>query len=202
MSLRQIVQEDLHNHGGDASRPGFRALAVYRFGSWCMQDSSWRARLCRPFYRSLFRYVRNHYGIELPWSVRVGRAVVFEHQGGIVIHGRSVIGDGCVIRQCVTLGNRSPDRPDDAPRLGENVDVGAGAKLLGAIRVGDEAIIGANAVVLRDVRSRTTVVGVPAKEVRNRGMHLLEAAVVAEAERSGVAATRASASQYVQRDHC
>jgi serine O-acetyltransferase len=172
MSLREVIREDLRNHGGDSSLPGFRAVAVHRLGNWCMQRTSRSARLCRPLYRFLYRYVRNHYGIELPWSVRVGRCVVFEHQSGIVIHGRSVIGAGCVIRQGVTLGNRSPERPDDAPQLGENVNVGAGAKLLGGIRVGDGAVIGANAVVLGDVRSRTTVVGIPAREVRNRALQL------------------------------
>lgn len=167
MSLLQLIEEDLRNHGSDASRPGFRAIAVHRLGNWCMRDDSLRARLCRPLYRFLFRRVRNRYGIEIPWSVPVGRGVVFEHQGGIVIHGRSAIGDRCIIRQGVTLGNRSLERPDDAPYLGEDVNVGAGAKLLGGIRVGDGAVIGANAVVLDDVRSCTTVVGIPAREVRN-----------------------------------
>lgn len=172
MSVRSLIKEDLCNHGGDSSLPGFRAVAVQRLGSWCMQHDTLRARWLRPIYRFLYRYVRNHYGIELPWSVQLGRGVVFEHQGGIVIHGRSVIGDRCVIRQGVTLGNRTMVRNDDAPELGESVNVGAGAKLLGAIKVGDGAVIGANAVVLSDVRSRTTVAGIPAREVRNHTRHI------------------------------
>jgi serine O-acetyltransferase len=126
-----------------------------------------RSKLVRaPFsvaYRMLFRYVRNHYGIELPYSADVGQGVIIEHQGGIVIHGSSVIGDGCIIRQGVTLGNKNLNRPLEAPVLGRRVNVGAGAKILGAVTIGDDAVIGANAVVLKDVPSGMLAVGVPAK---------------------------------------
>ena len=73
-----------------------------------------------------------------------------------------VIGDDCVLRQGVTLGNRYLDRPGDAPVLGRRVNVGAGAKLLGPVQIGDDAVIGANAVVLHDVPAGATVVGIPA----------------------------------------
>ncbi|MCB1625177.1 MAG: serine acetyltransferase, partial [Pseudomonadales bacterium] len=91
-----------------------------------------------------------------------------EHQGAIVIHGSAVIGDDCVIRQGVTLGNRYNDRPREAPQLGKGVNVGAGAKLLGAITIGDHATIGANAVVLNDVAPGDTVVGIPARPLRKK----------------------------------
>lgn len=168
MTLLSQIREDLRNHGGDSSLPGFRAVAVQRFGAWCMPRRTWGAWLLRPVYRFLYRRVRNRYGIELPWSVQLGRGVVLEHQGGIVIHGLSVIGDGCIIRQGVTLGNRHLDRKDDAPELGERVNVGAGAKILGAVRIGDDAVVGANAVVLDDVLSRTTVVGIPARRLTGK----------------------------------
>jgi len=167
MSIWAIIKDDWRCHGRDWTLPGFRAVAVQRLGWWCMQENTLRAKLCRPLYRFLYRRVRNRYGIELPWSVQLGRGVVFEHQGGIVIHGLSVIGDGCIIRQGVTLGNRHMLRNNDAPILGERVNVGAGAKLLGAIIIGDDAFIGANAVVLQDVKSCTTVAGIPARQVRN-----------------------------------
>jgi serine O-acetyltransferase len=116
-------------------------------------------------YRMLFRHVRNHYGIELPFTARLGRRVVIEHQCCIVIHGNCVIGDDCIIRQGCTLGNRDLDRPDEAPTLGQRVNVGAGAKILGAVKVGDGAAIGANAVVLTDVPGGAVAVGVPARIV-------------------------------------
>ncbi len=161
--LWSAVRADYHTHGRDWTKPGFRAMAVYRFGVWRMGV---RSKLLRAplsvLYRSMYRHVRNHYGIELPYSAKLGQGVVIEHQSGIVIHGNCVIGDGCYIRQGCTLGNRTLDRVQDAPVLGRGVNVGAGAKLLGAVRVGDGAVIGANAVVLKDVPAGAVAVGVPA----------------------------------------
>jgi serine O-acetyltransferase len=114
-------------------------------------------------YRRIYRKCRNHYGIELPYTVKLGRRVIIEHQGCIVIHGGAQIGDDCIIRQGVTLGNRTLDRPYDAPKLGNRVNVGAGAKILGAVTIGDGASIGANAVVLIDVPAGAIAVGIPAK---------------------------------------
>jgi serine O-acetyltransferase len=104
----------------------------------------------------------------VPYSATIGRRVVIEHQSGIVIHGNSVIGDECVIRQGCTLGNKTLDRPHDAPRLGNRVNVGAGAKILGAVTVGDDAVIGANSVVLKDVPAGMIAVGLPAMNVPPR----------------------------------
>jgi len=162
--LFALVAEDWRAHGRDWTRPGFRALAVHRFGNWRMGI---RGRLARaPFsllYRAMFRFCRNVYGIELPWSAVIGRQVVFEHQGGIVIHGATVIGDRCTIRQNCTLGLRRRDDPQGAPILGTDVDVGAGAVILGRVQLGDGAMIGANAVVLDDVPAGALAVGVPAR---------------------------------------
>jgi serine O-acetyltransferase len=167
MTLNHMLREianDWRCHDRDWTRPGFRALAVYRFGVWRMKVSPkfLRAPLS-VFYRMMFRYVRNHYGIELPYSAQVGRGVIIEHQSGIVIHGDSIIGDDCIIRQGVTIGNRYLDRPLEAPRLGARVNVGAGAKILGAVTIGDDAVIGANAVVLQDVPAGCLAVGIPAR---------------------------------------
>ena len=92
----------------------------------------------------------------------------FEHQGGIVVHGASTIGDGCILRQNCTLGIRSMSALQEAPTLGRGVNVGAGAVILGQVTIGDGAAIGANAVVLDDVPARALAVGVPAKVVRVR----------------------------------
>jgi serine acetyltransferase len=170
LELLSQINEDWQANGRDWTRPGFQALAVHRFGNWRMEIGPKLLRA--PFsvvYRALFRGVRNFYGIELPYTARVGRRVVIEHQSGIVIHGATVIGDECIIRQNVTLGNRSLDRPDDAPRLGARVNVGAGAKILGAVSIGDEAQIGANAVVRIDVPAGAIAAGIPARVVAAGG---------------------------------
>lgn len=166
------IADDWRAHGRDWTKPGFRAVAIHRFGVWRM---SVRPKLLRaPFsllYRLLFRRCRNHYGIELPYTVQLGRGVIIEHQGGIVIHGQTVIGDGCIIRQNCTLGLRRLDALDDAPVLGRNVNVGAGAVILGKVSIGDDAVIGANAVVLGDVPASALATGIPAvvRERRSQG---------------------------------
>lgn len=169
LSLLQQIREDWEAHGRDWTKPGFRAVAIQRFGVWRMsiQPLVLRAPLS-VFYRSLYRKVRNTYGIDLPYSVKLGRRVVVEHQGAIVVHGNCVIGDDCIIRQGVTLGNRYLDRPFEAPVLGDRVNVGAGAKILGQVTLGDGANVGANAVVLKDVPAGETAVGIPAKILKSK----------------------------------
>jgi serine acetyltransferase len=166
----QQVKEDWEAHGRDWTLPGFRAVVVQRFGVWRMQV---QPKLLRAplsiLYRSLYRKMRNSYGIELPYTVELGRRVIFEHQGAIVIHGYSHIGDDSVIRQGVTIGNRYLDRPLEAPKLGKRVNVGAGAKILGNVTIGDDVNIGANAVVLSDIPSGQTAIGIPAKILKPKG---------------------------------
>jgi serine O-acetyltransferase len=167
LTLWQQIKEDWDAHGQDWTKPGFRAIAVHRFGNWRMTI---RFKFLRaPFsilYRSMYRKVRNTYGIELPYTAQVGRRVVIEHQGDIVIHGSCSIGDDCIIRQGVTLGNRYLDKPLEAPTLGARVNVGAGAKVFGNITIGDDTNIGANAVVLQDVPAGATAIGIPAKVIK------------------------------------
>ncbi|MEO1374555.1 MAG: serine O-acetyltransferase [Cyanobacteria bacterium J06635_10] len=168
LSLWEQIQEDWIAHGKDWTKPGFRAVAVHRFGVWRMKI---KPKLLRApasiFYRMMFRKVRNNYGIELPYTVNLGQRVVIEHQGGIVIHGYCSIGDESIIRQGVTLGNRYLERPMEAPCLGKRVNVGAGAKIFGNVKIGDGANIGANAVVLHDVPCGSTAVGIPARIIKS-----------------------------------
>jgi serine O-acetyltransferase len=166
-AIWQHIKSDWHAHGCSIYRAGFRVLLVYRFGNWRMNI---RSKILRGpmsvIYRFCERHVRFKYGIELPYSVKLGDRVIFEHQHGIIIHGHCEIGDDCIIRQGVTLGNKSLDTPFAAPKLGNNVNVGAGAKVLGAVVIGDDVVIGANAVVISDVPAGVTVVGIPAKVIK------------------------------------
>jgi serine O-acetyltransferase len=169
LGLWQIIAEDYDANGRDWTRPGFRTLAVYRFGVWRMGIRSPVIRKFASFiYRIGFRRCRNVYGIELPYSAQLGRRVVIEHQGGIVIHGATTIGDGTIIRQGCTFGIRSLDRLDEAPTIGRNVNIGAGAVIVGDVKIGDGASVGANAVVLQDVPPGALAIGVPAKLVARR----------------------------------
>lgn len=165
----QQIKEDWVAHGRDWTKPGFRAVAVQRFGVWRMTIKPLLLRApLSILYRSLFRKIRNSYGIELPYTVQLGRRVIIEHQSGIVIHGYCSIGDDSIIRQGVTMGNRYLDRPFDAPKLGKRVNVGAGAKIFGNVTIGDDVNIGANAVVLSDIPPGKTAVGIPAKIISSK----------------------------------
>ncbi|WP_420383828.1 serine O-acetyltransferase [Novosphingobium sp.] len=155
------IADDWRANGKDWTKPGFRTLAVHRFGVWRMTV---RPKLLRAplsiVYRMMFRHCRNVYGIELPYSAKVGRGVVIEHQGGIVIHGACVIGDRCIIRQGCTLGIRTRADVGAAPTLGDDVELGAGCVILGRIVIGAGARVGANAVVLTHIPPGASAVGI------------------------------------------
>ena len=118
----------------DLRKPGFQALAVHRFGVWRLQLRGVPRLAADLLYRVGYVTVRNVYGIELFYTTRVGRRFEIGHQGGIVIHPRSVIGDDCSIHQNVTLGAASDDAwESQAPVLGNRVALGAGVVILGKV---------------------------------------------------------------------
>jgi serine O-acetyltransferase len=108
--------------------------------------------------------IRNFYGIELYWSSEIGRRVEIAHQGTIALHPHCRIGDDCVIRQGSTIGaSEERDPSSEAPILGDNVQVGAGAMVLGKIKIGNNVRIGPNAVVTTDVPDNSTVMAPPSR---------------------------------------
>ena len=111
-------------------------------------------------------------GIEIHPGATIGRRLVIDHGTGIVIGETAEIGDDCLLYQGVTLGGTGKDVGKRHPTLGNNVMVGSGAKVLGPFKVGDNARIAANSVVLREVPAGATVVGVPGRVVRLSGEKL------------------------------
>lgn len=157
------IREDWRTYDGQLSRQGLWSMAVYRFGRW-RYSIRWRwLRLPFSFLYKLLRLFSEMLtGIELPCEATLGRRFRIDHFGGIVISGDAVFGDDCVIRNGVTVGLRQAGQRG-APTLGNRVDIGTGAKILGPIQIGDDVLIGANAVVLIDVPSNSIAVGVPAR---------------------------------------
>ena len=138
------------------------AVAVYRFGRRVdrRRPGVWRWFLGRVYW-PLFRISETLTGISIPKSVEVGPGLRIWHFGNVFVHDRARIGANCTLRQGVTLGDRVPGGP--APILEDDVELGAYAQVLGGVRVGRGARIGAMSVVLRDVPPHATAVGNPAR---------------------------------------
>lgn len=156
------IRQDWLAHDCNWTRHGFWALVVYRFGRWRYGIQSRPLRVPFSFLYKLMKFFADAIlGIEIPCEAVIGKRFTIEHTGAIVVSGDAVFGDDCIIRQGVTVGLRNRNHRG-SPRIGNRVDIGAGAKLLGNIQIGDDVAIGANAVVLCDVPSGSIAVGIPA----------------------------------------
>jgi serine O-acetyltransferase len=135
-----------------------RAMLLFRFGSWCMENG------VRMAPGSIQRRLYFRYGLEMAPGADIGGGLYIAHPVGTVIMV-SHMGENCSIVANVTIGLRNEHK---FPTIGDNVFIGAGARVLGDIRIGDGAKIGANAVVIHDVPAGATVVGIPARVVNDR----------------------------------
>lgn len=142
---------------------GLHATTDYRIAHWFYRHKLFFIA------RLISQWSRFWTGIEIHPGAKIGRRLVIDHGAGIVIGETAEIGDDCLLYQGVTLGGTGKDCGKRHPTLGNNVMVGAGARILGPFTVGNNARIGANSVVLREVPDNTTVVGVPGRIVRLSG---------------------------------
>ncbi len=138
------------------------AIAVHRFGRYVdrMPDNVYRKVADRCYWLA-FRFVETLTGISLPKEAEIGPGLRIYHFGNIFIHPDAKIGARCVLRQGVTVGNRIANGP--VPVIGNGVELGAYAQVLGDVTIGDGAKIGAMSVVLENVPPNATAVGVPAR---------------------------------------
>lgn len=135
--------------------PGFHAILFHRIAHFFYKKELF-------FIARLVSQIARHItGIEIHPGAKIGRRLFIDHGMGIVIGETATIGDDCTIYHNSTLGGTGKDKDKRHPDLGNNVMVGAGAKVLGPIKIGDNVKIGANSVVLKEVPNNTTVVGVP-----------------------------------------
>lgn len=159
--LAALVREDWTVNDRDWKRPGCQAMILYRFGVW---KDGFRFRILRIPLSLIYWlghiFIRNVYGIELYFTTKIGRRLRIAHQSGIVIHHSSTIGDDCLIRQGVSIGrgpNHGGGSADAGPILGNRVEIGANAILIGGITIGDDVVIGPNAVVMTNVPANSVV---------------------------------------------
>ena len=139
--------------------PGLHALIMYRLAH---RFYKWKIPFLPRFISHLTRIIT---GIEIHPAAKIGRRLFIDHGEGIVIGATTIIGDDCLLYQQVTLGGTGKDKGKRHPTLGNNVVVGAGAKILGNINIGDKVRVGAGSVVIHDVPEHSTVVGIPARIV-------------------------------------
>ncbi len=146
--------------------PGFQALTMHR-----ISNRIWRLKI--PLLpRVLSQLTRSLTGIEIHPGARIGKGVFIDHGMGVVIGETAEIGNRCLLYQGVTLGGTGKDEGKRHPTLDENVVIGAGAKVLGAITVGSNTRIGAGSVVVKDVEANSTVVGIPGRVVHQSGVKI------------------------------
>ncbi|MBQ9140139.1 MAG: serine O-acetyltransferase [Ruminococcus sp.] len=143
--------------------PTLRAIRSYRLAHW------FYVRKYYTIARIISQRARNKTGIEIHPGATIGKGLFIDHGMGVVIGETAVIGDNCLLYQGVTLGGTGKDKGKRHPTLGNNVLVGAGAKVLGPFTVGNNVKIAANAVVLNAIPDDCTAVGVPARVVRRKG---------------------------------
>jgi|LSQX01.1.fsa_nt_gb serine O-acetyltransferase len=140
--------------------PGFHSIFFHRIAHWFYKKNIFFiARLISQFSRFIT-------GIEIHPGAQIGTGLFIDHGMGIVIGETAEVGDDCTIYHNVTLGGTGKDTGKRHPTIGNKVLISCGAKILGPFKVGDNARIGANAVVLREVEPNTTVVGVPGRPVK------------------------------------
>ncbi len=166
IGLFALLREDLRTHENKLLEQGFWALVIHRLGNWRMSIPSKLLRL--PFsalYKFMYRFVEWTCGISLPYTVKVGRRVRIWHHGGMILHAAE-IGDEVQLRQNTTFGVARTNHNFELPIIDSGADIGVGACVLGDIRIGRHAVIGANAVVLSDIPDFGVAVGVPAKVIK------------------------------------
>lgn len=147
---------------------GFHAICLHRVAHWL-----WERKI--PLLPRLISHLARFFtGIEIHPGAKIGPGFFIDHGMGVVIGETTEIGESVILFQGVTLGGTGKERGKRHPTLGSHVVVGAGAKILGGIAIGDHVKIGANSVVLRSVPAHSTVVGIPAKTIKGKGVDLPE----------------------------
>jgi serine O-acetyltransferase len=162
LGLWALLQEDFETYRRDPLSPGFWAVAVHRLGNWRMDVKSKLARApLTAAYRVAFHAVVAAWGIDLPYNVKLGRRVRIEHHGCLMLGARQ-IGDDVVIRHSVTMGLRQRGAAA-FPTIGDRVEIGPGACIVGGVTIGHDAYIGANTVIAYNVRPGAALIGIPPK---------------------------------------
>ncbi|MGE0878849.1 MAG: serine O-acetyltransferase [Acidimicrobiia bacterium] len=161
--LWALIREDFVAQGSGWTLPGWHAMVVYRIGVWARDRRGIGARLLHMAYRVVNSVlIRNFYGIELYDTTVVGRRLKIGHHMGVILGADAIIGDDVVVLHNVTIG-KGREEDEGRPRIGNRVEIGTGAMILGSVVVGDDARIGPGAIVVKDVPAGAVAMASPAR---------------------------------------
>jgi serine O-acetyltransferase len=177
--LRALMRSDLDRYRDNGCiswhEPSLWAVLIYRFSRWTRQNrGTVLGLLAKPVDVIAYPAISLLTGIQIGRGAAIGPGLRIWHFGGVIINTHVKIGSHCTIRHNVTIGNRRGDF--DVPVIGDDVDIGVGATVIGAIQIGDRAVIGAGAVVLTDVPADHLAVGNPARIVKRKSAAASETA--------------------------
>ena len=175
---RALIQSDLYRYAGDVRlrsflrhflfTPGFKYSTVMRLCGYLKQRRATKWTFYPPLKWLLLRY-RYKYGIAIPEYTKIGPGLFINRFGGVMVNGDAVIGANCNNTHGSMLGQLNRGANAGSPVLGDDVFLAAGCKVIGHIRIGDRAAVGANAVVTKDVPDDGVVGGIPAKLISTKG---------------------------------
>jgi len=175
---RALIASDLWRHAGHTGAstfwghllvtPGFRYAVLLRLYSWS-RNRQWCSFGVRQFLVLLLYHYSIRFGIDVSRDARIGSGFYIGHFGGIFVPGSAVIGNNCNLSHDVTFAEVNRGDRAGSAIVGNNVYIAPGAKIIGRVQIGNEAAIGANAVVVNDVAAHTTVGGIPARPISDRG---------------------------------
>jgi serine O-acetyltransferase len=177
--LIKTIQSDLYRYAGSIrfsrfvyhyfNEPGFKVTAQFRL---CRYLKLRKKSVLYPLYiivLAMYKRNRIRYGIDLKYLTDIGKGFYIGHHGNIFISELAVIGDNVNISQGVTIGRSNRGKNKGFPTIGSHVYIGPGAKIIGKVTIGSNAIIGANCVVTRDVPDNAVVVGIPGRIISQKG---------------------------------
>lgn len=169
-----LIKKDLYRYNGTTKfsnfvinilfNRGFKITVFYRIGNSISKNN-----IFFPLYKSLYILIQNKFTINLPLSTKLGIGIYIGHAFAIAINKNVVIGNNVNISQCVTIGEKQTGKKAGVPTIGNNVYIGPGSIIIGAIHISDGAVIGAGSVVTSDVPQNAVVAGVPAKILSYKG---------------------------------